>query len=893
MSIRNLNHMFRPKSVALVGASIRPHSVGATVMKNLLAGGFEGPIMPVNPKYEAVCGVLAWPKVTDLPRTPDLAIICTPPRTLPDLIDELGRRGTKAAVVLTAGLDTVEESTGKTLQQSMLDVAREHMLRILGPNCVGLIIPALGLNASFAHATVDAGRIAFVSQSGAMATAVLDWARTRQIGFSHFVSLGNSADIDFGDVLDYLGSEPVTRSILLYVESVKHARKFMSAARAAARNKPVIVLKAGRVAEGAKAAASHTGALAGSDDVYDAAIRRAGMLRVYSIEDLFDAVETLGRAKPVSGDRLSILTNGGGPGVMATDAAIAHGARIARLSEQTIQRLDAVLPPTWSKGNPVDIIGDAPAQRHLEALKILVDDPETDAVLFIHAPTAIVPSNTIAEALVPHILESRKPLFACWLGGDAVAQAKKTFAQAGIPTYDTPEDAVNAFLQIIIHRRNQEALIETPPSVLDDFTVDTAAARRIIVRALAAGRELLTEPEAKGVLAAYGIPTVETRIAKAPKECGRLATEIGFPVAIKILSPDITHKSDVGGVTLDLESAEQVATTAASMLSRIEQLKPGAHVDGFTVQAMARRPDAHELIVGASEDPIFGPALLFGQGGTAVEVIADRAVALPPLNMTLARELVSRTRVSKLLAGYRHRPSADLSAIYRTLIQVSQLISDIPEVAELDINPLLADESGVLALDARLRVVRTETTGAERLAIRPYPRALEEEITFDDRPLLLRPVRPEDEPAHRELFTKLHPDDIRFRFFGLLREPVHSELARFTQIDYEREMAFIAARRSETGELEALGVARVATDPDNIASEFAIVVRSDLKGKGLGSVLLQKLINYCRDRGTSRIIGHVLRENARMLALAKKYGFQRTQQADDDVIEVCLPLTRS
>lgn len=890
MSIRNLSHMFCPTSVAVIGASTRPNSVGATVMRNLLAGGFEGPIMPVNPKYEAVRGVLAYPNVAALPRTPDLAVICTPPTTVPGLVSELGQLGTKAAVVLTAGLEAVSEPTGKTIQECMLQAARLNMLRILGPNCVGLIIPAVGLNASFAHTMVPPGQIAFVSQSGALATAVLDWARTKEIGFSHFVSLGNSADIDFGDVLDFLGSEPGTRSILLYMESIKHARKFMSAARAAARNKPVIALKAGRFAEGAKAAASHTGALAGSDDVYDAAIRRAGMLRVYAIEDLFDAVETLARAKPVRGDRLVILTNGGGAGVMATDEAIARGARIATLSERTLQQLDAVLPATWSKGNPVDIIGDAPAQRYLDALRVLADDPEADAILFIHAPSAIVASDTIAEALVPSIHKSSKPLFACWLGGDAVAQARRTFAKAGIPTYDTPEDAVKAFLQIVDYRRNQSALMQTPPSVPEDFTPEAATARKTIARALAEGRELLTEPEAKAVLAAYGIPTVETRVAETPDECARLAVEIGFPVAVKILSPDITHKSDLGGVALDLESAGQVEAAAAAMLVRIGRLKPDARLKGFTVQAMARRPDGHELIVGVSEDPIFGPVLLFGQGGTAVEVIGDRAVALPPLNMALARELVSRTRIAKLLAGYRHRPAADLDAIHRTLLQVSQLISDIPEVAELDINPLLADETGVLALDARLRVARTESVGSARLAIRPYPRGLEEEMIFDGRPLVLRPIRPEDEPAHRDFFKQLHPDDIRFRFFDLLREPVPTELARFTQIDYEREMAFVAVRRNEHNEPETLGVARVATDPDNITAEFAIVIRSDLKGRGLGTVLLKKTIGYCRTRGTSQVVGHVQPDNKRMLALAERHGFHVASQEAEDAVEVRLSL---
>ncbi|MGD2083837.1 MAG: GNAT family N-acetyltransferase [Chromatiales bacterium] len=890
MSIRNLEHLFRPASVAVIGASTRPHSVGATVMRNLLAGGFAGPIMPVNPKYESVAGVLGYRGVAELPRVPDLAVIATPAHSVPGLVGELAERGTRAAVVLSAGLDAESDTPGKTLQQRMLDAARPHMLRVLGPNCVGLLVPGLGLNASFAHATVDPGRIAFVSQSGALATAILDWARTRGIGFSHFISLGNSADVDFGDVLDYLGSDPGTRSILLYIESVQHARKFMSAARAAARNKPVIVLKAGRVAEGAKAAASHTGALAGSDDVYDAAVRRAGMLRVYAIEDLFHAVETLGRAKPLGGDRLAILTNGGGPGVMATDTAIARGARIARLSEETLGQLDAVLPATWSKGNPVDIIGDAPAKRYVDALQVLARDKETDAVVFIHAPTAIVPSEQIAEALVPSIKATTKPLLACWLGGEAQAKARRIFRDAGIPTYDSPEDAVGAFLQIVDYRRNQDTLMETPPSLSEELRPDTRAARRIIGEALGEGRALLTEPEAKSVLAAYGVPVVETRIAQSPEESARVAAEMGFPVAIKILSEDISHKSDVGGVALDLEDADQVRAAAAAMLARVGELKPEARVEGLTVQPMVRRPDAQELIAGAMEDPIFGPVLLFGHGGTAVEVIADRAIALPPLNLRLARELVSRTRVSRLLAGYRHRAPADLDAVYHTLVRLSQLIADLPEVAELDINPLLADDKGVLALDARLRVQTAETRGSQRLAIRPYPRDLEEEIVFGGGPLLLRPIRPEDEPAHRVLFTRLSPEDARFRFFGVLREPAHSELARFTQIDYEREMAFIATRTEEHGQPETLGVARVCTDPDNLTAEFAIVVCSDLKGKGLGSVLLRKLIAYCRARGTQRMVGQVLPENRRMLALAEKHGFRPTPRPDEGVIEVRLAL---
>ena len=894
MSIRNLEKMFRPRSVAVIGASIRARSVGGTVMANLLAGGFAGPILPVNPKYHAVGGVLAYPDVTSLPLAPDLAVICTPAATVPGLIAELGARGTKAAVVLSAGLDAPSDQSsddlGKTLEARMLQEAKPHLMRILGPNCVGLIVPGAGLNASFAHTSVSPGKIAFVSQSGALATAMLDWARGREIGFSHFVSLGNSADVDFGDMIDYLGSDPQTRSILLYIESVKHARKFMSAARAAARNKPVIVLKSGRVAEGARAAASHTGALAGSDIVYDAAFRRAGTLRVDAIEDLFDAVETLGRAKPIAGDRISILTNGGGPGVIATDTAIARGARIAALGEATLKKLDAVLPATWSKANPVDIIGDAPAERYAEALKVLGEDPETDAILLLHAPTAIVPSATIAEGLLPVMATLKKPLLACWLGGEGVKPARETIERAGFPTYQSPEDAVNALIQITTYRRNQETLMETPASMPEDFAPETEAAREVIARALGQGRNLLTEPEAKAVLAAYRIPTVETSTAADAATAARVAADLGFPVAVKILSPDITHKSDVGGVVLDLETPEQVAEAVESMLARVRALKPGAGVDGVTVQRMARRPGAHELILGASTDAIFGPVILFGQGGTAVEVVADRAVALPPLNMALARELVSRTRVAKLLAGYRDRPAADLEAIQRTLIRVAQLIADLPEIAELDINPLLADAEGVIALDARLKIAPASAVGTERLAIRPYPRELEETMEFDGGEVVVRPIRPEDEPAHRVLFTKLNRADVRFRFFGALREPVHSELARFTQIDYEREMAFIAARNDQTGVPETLGVARVVADPDNIAAEFAVVIRSDLKGRGLGTALLEKLIRYCRNRGTQRIIGQVLVGNTAMLRLAERLGFAATPHPEDGEVEVCLTL---
>ncbi len=892
MTVRNLNHLFRPSSVAVIGASNRPRSVGHTVMRNLLEGGFAGPIMPVNPKYPAVAGVLAYPDLSCLPVTPDLAVICTPAQMVPGLIAELGAAGTKAAVVLTAGLSHKTDESGRTLRQAALEAAQPHLLRILGPNCVGLLVPGANLNASFAHTNAAKGRISVIHQSGALCTALLDWAASRGIGFSHFISLGNAADVDFGDLLDYLGSDPESHAILMYVESITHARKFMSAARAAARNKPVLAIKAGRYEEGARAAASHTGALAGADEVFDAAIGRAGMLRVFDTAEMFDAVETLARARPLRGDRLAILTNGGGPGVLATDALMSRGGRLAELSAGTLSRLDKLLPAFWSRGNPVDIIGDAEGERYAKALAILGEAKEVDAVLVMYAPTAIAAPEEVARAVIEagRNLKRKPVLLTCWLGGDGMNAARRAFAGAGIPTYEAPNQAVRAFLHMADYRRNQEILMETPPAAPPGAPPVIETARLIVERAVSEGVEVLSEPDCKAILAAYGLPVVETGIATTPEEAARRAEAFDAPVAIKILSPDITHKSDVGGVVLDLERPQDVEAAAQAMLERVARLKPKAKVRGFTVQRMARRSGAHELILGATTDPVFGPVLLFGQGGVAVEVIGDRAVALPPLNMKLARELISRTRVSRLLEGYRDRPAADLEAIASALLRISQLVVDVPEVQELDVNPLLADAEGVLVLDARIRVAPAAAPGTRRLAIRPYPQELEEQVSLPSgRRLLLRPIRPEDEPEHRDLISRLTPEDIRFRFFGSVREMPHSQLARFTQIDYDREMAFVA-KPSEKGERDTLGVVRAVADPNNETAEFAIVVRSDLKGQGLGHALLEKLVRYCRKRGTAEMVGEVLPDNKAMLALAERVGFSRRLVPDDDVVEVRLNL---
>ena len=898
MSVRNFDALLRPRGIAVVGASDRPNSVGGVVLRNLLRGGFAGPVMPVNPKHQALAGVLAYPNVKSLPAPADLAVICTPAATVPGLVAELGAAGTRAAVVLSAGLAQLRDATGVSLEQRMLETARPHGLRVLGPNCLGLGVPGIGLNATFANIDALPGDLAFVSQSGAVCTVALDWASGSQIGFSHFVSLGDSADVDVADLLDWLGADPGTRAILLYLESVGRARKFLSAARAAARNKPVIAIKAGRFAEGARAATSHTGALAGVDDVCDAALRRAGIVRVGRIDELFDAAETLARARPLRGDRVAIVSNGGGLGVLAADCVVASGGRLVALAETTRATLDAVLPASWSHGNPVDIVGDAPGARYAGALGALLDDPGVDVVFVLHAPTALAhgddAAHAVAAVLAEHPHDAR--VLTSWPGRVSAEPARRILRDAGVASYDTPEDAIAAFSRMLAHRRNQELLMEMPSSQPVEFAPDVAAARKAIDAALAADRTLLSEPEAKLVLAAFGVPVVETEIAGDAAEAVAKARRLGFPVALKILSPDVTHKSDVGGVVLDLETPEAVAEAARAMRARLLAHLPNAQPGGFTVQRMVRRPGARELIVGAACDPVFGPFVLFGHGGTAAEVIGDRAVALPPLNASLARELVSRTRVAKLLAGYRDRAPADLDAVCLALVQVAQILVDLPEVVELDVNPLLADEHGVLALDARMRVASIESIetargrpSADRLAIRPYPRELEERVALrDGRRVLLRPIRPEDEAAHQALFASLAPEDVRFRFFNMVRELSHSQMARYTQIDYDREMAFVAIAEDPQRSAETLGVVRGIFDPDFVRAEFAILVRSDQKGRGLGHALLEKLVRHCRARGAREVVGQVLPDNRAMLDLAHTLGFESRFVPGDGVVEVRL-----
>lgn len=869
MTTRNLDALFAPQSIVLVGASNEPRSVGAVLARNLLESGFSGPVLAVNPHATAIRSTLSYRSVAELPIVPDLAVIATPAPTVPRIVAELGERGCRAAVVITAGFGAGPGS----LREQLLQASRPHLLRVIGPNCLGFLSPGRGINASFAHMTPQAGGIALVAQSGAIAAAALDWASGRDIGFSHIVTIGDAADVDFGDLLDHLAMDAETRAILLYVESVSDARKFITAGRIAARTKPVVVIKAGRSAAGARAAFSHTGALAGSDSVYEAAFRRAGMLRVGELRELFDAVTTLTAGLAVRGDRLAILTNGGGAGVMAADTLEALGGRLAPLSAQGQARLAAGLPATASWANPVDILGDAQADRYRRALDVLLQEPDVDGVLVLNCPTAVASSTAAADAVAAACAtDAARPVLTCWLGDRAVAEGRRVLAAAGLPTHETPDEAVRAFTHLADHQRNQRLLLQTPSAFAG--VRDAAAARRVVAAALGQGRMTLTDPEARDVLRAYGVPVVESRSVASADAAGAAADALGCPVALKILSPDISHKSDLGGVVLNLSGRSAVEAAAQGMGDTLAKRAPEARLQGFIVEPMVLRPKSEELIVGLLRDDVFGPVVLFGQGGVAVEVERDRAVALTPLDDVLARDLIGRTRVARRLAGYRDRPPADLNALSDVLIALAQLAADLPEIVELDINPLLADAEGVIALDARIRIATT--SDRPRPAIRPYPDDLSQVIIVEDTPLTLRPVRPPDAPRLVEMVDRSTTEDVRFRF-GLSFNHLPPALAqRLSQIDYDREMALVA----EAADGAILGVARLAADPQGESAEFALMVRSDWRDHRLGRQLLRALLDHAAQRGLRRVWGDVATENSRMLDMCAAFGFGREPGGD-------------
>ncbi|HEX8666146.1 MAG TPA: bifunctional acetate--CoA ligase family protein/GNAT family N-acetyltransferase [Beijerinckiaceae bacterium] len=896
MSTYRLDKLFDPRSVALVGASPREGSLGRTVLANLRQAGFPGPILLVNPKYREIDGAPCVPRVEDLPQTPDLIVITTPPGTIPKIVRSAGLRGVAAAVIVTAGLGHGEGS----LAEAARIEARRHGLRLVGPNCLGVMAPPAKLNASFAARAAAPGDLALVSQSGAVEAGLLEWAARRRVGFSGLVSLGDMADVDFGDCLDWFAADRGTRAILLYIEAITDARKFMSAARAAARAKPVVVIKSGRHAQGARAAATHTGALAGADDVYEAAFRRAGLLRVFDLDELFAAAETLGRQKPFPGKRLAILTNGGGVGVLAVDRLTDLGGTLAALSPDTVARLDRALPPTWSRANPVDVIGDADAARYGAALDALLADPENDAVLVLNVPTALASASQAAQAVAETVRRDRqkgfrrKPVFAVWLGEDEVSTT--VFQDLGLPHYATEADAVRGFMHLVRYREAQDLLMETPDSLPQDFVPDAETARAIVANALREGRQWLDPLEANRLLKAYDIPVAPVTLAETADEAAAAARPIlaeGGTVAVKILSPDIVHKSDVGGVRLDLTGEDAVRQAALDIFERAERLKPGARVVGVTVQPMVRRPKARELIAGLADDPTFGPVVVFGRGGTAVEVIDDKSLALPPLDLKLAEMLIARTQVSRILKSYRDVPAADEHAIRLVLVKLSQLAADVPEIRELDVNPFLADQNGVIAVDARVRVAAEKgaqrACGHSRFAVRPYPKEWEFSFAIrNGRRVFVRPVRPEDENLFIEFLGHVSAEDLRLRFFAPVREFSHAFLAKLIQIDYARAIAFVALD-AQTGEM--LGVVRLHADSVHETGEYAILLRSDLKGQGLGWELMRLMIEWAKADGLSTVEGQVLAENTTMLDMCRALGFEvRTDPDDSEMKIVRLPI---
>ena len=897
MSTYRLKNLLSPSSLALVGASPRPVSVGRAVLGNIRNAQFKGEFGLVNPRYAEIDGVASVGTLDKLPFVPELVAITAPATEVPGIIDQAGRLGSAGALIMTAGLGHGPGSLG----EAAVKAAQKYGMRLIGPNCLGIMMPGANLNASFAAHMPNSGNLALISQSGAIAAGMVDWAAQRGVGFSGMLSIGDQLDVDIADLLDYFALDYKTRAILLYVESIKDARKFMSAARAAARVKPVVVVKSGRMAQGAKAAATHTGALAGSDEVYDAAFRRAGMVRVADLQELFDCAETLGRVESPTGKRLAILTNGGGIGVLAVDRLVELGGIPAPMTPDTRQKLDAVLPPTWSGANPVDIIGDADASRYVAALEVLLADSGNDAVLVLNVQTAVASASGIATAVAELVKKYRekhrrwaKPVLAAWIGADQ--GIVETLSSAGIPNYQTEDGGVRGFMHLVRHREVVAELTQVPPTMPDTFAPDVEMAKQIVTAAIDDGRKWLEPVEIKQLLEAYDIAMVPTYAATDVEQAVTYAKEMfaqGATVVLKIMSRDIVHKSDVGGVVLNLTSPDAVRKAAADILARAKKLRPEARIDGVLVQAMVVKAKARELILGLADDPTFGTVVVFGRGGTAVEIINDKALALPPLDLKLANDLIERTRVSRLLRGYRDVPAVKQDAVAMVLVKLAQMAADIPEIRELDINPLLADETGVTAVDARVAIGKPQRkfagSGPANFAVRAYPAKWERHIEIKDGwRVFVRPIRPEDELIVQEAAKYVTPNDLRLRFFAPMKEFTHEFIARLTQLDYARAMAFIAFDEATN---EPMGVVRIHSDSMYESGEYAILLRSDLKGKGLGWALMQLIIEYARSEGLKYVSGDVLQENTVMLDMCRHLGFEvKADPVEPDICHVRLKL---
>ncbi len=891
-----LEALFVPKTVAVVGATERPGSIGRKVLWALLSSPFGGTVFPVNPQKAAVMGIKAYPSVAAVPDQVDLAVIVTPAPTVPGIIGECVEAGVKAAIIITAGFREYGPE-GMALEQQILEKIRGTQLRVVGPNCVGVMNPLTGLNATWSHYIARPGNVAFISQSGALCTAILDWSVSEMVGFSAFVSVGSMLDVSWGDLIDYFGNDPRTSSIILYMESIEKARAFLSAAREVALNQPIIVIKAGRTEAAAKAAASHTGALTGSDEVLDAAFRRSGVLRVITIADLFYMAEVLAKQPRPKGPRLAILTNAGGPGVLAADGLMATGGALASLAPETIQQLSDFLPPHWSRGNPVDILGDATPERYAKALELVVKDPNCDGLLVLTAPQGATEPTHIAELLKPYAKGTGKPVLASFMGGTEIAAANEILNRAGIPTFQFPDTAARAFNYMWKYSYNLRGLYETPVArAEDDEGPDRAMAAQIVARARAAGRTLLTEIESKQLLAAYCIPTVQTLLASTEDEAVRLGAEIGYPVVLKVFSRTITHKTDVGGVDLNLRDAEAVRRAFARIQESVTKRAGAEHFNGVTVQPMAKL-DGYELIVGSSIDAQFGPVLLFGTGGQLVETFRDRALALPPLNTTLARRMMEQTKVYGALKGVRGREAVDIAALEELLVRFSQLVVEQPWIKEIDINPLLASPERLLALDARVLVHGPEVSEEQlpKPAIRPYPVQYVEPWTMEDgTELMIRPIRPEDEPLMIQFHERLSDRTVYLRYFQPLKlsqRTAHERLTRICFIDYDREMALVAVQRPLDGTHTILGVGRLSKLHGRNEGEIAVLVSDEHQHQGLGTELVKRLLKIAGDEKLTRVASNMLGINREMRAICNRLGFRlENVDMEDDLIRAVAEL---
>ncbi len=885
-----LDKFFKPESIAIVGASAKENSIGRILIDNLRKDGFSGSIYPINPKHGEILGIPAFPSITAAPAGIDLAIVAVPIKGVPEVMRECGRAKVAGVIIISAGGKEVGEE-GTKIEAEIHAAAQAGGVRYLGPNCMGLLCPHSHLNASFAAHSVRPGSVALLSQSGAICSAILDMAEAQNIGFSHFVSIGSMADLDFAEMIDYLGNNDQVRSILIYMESLTHHRRFMSAARSVSRVKPIIVVKSGRSEAAARAATSHTGALAGEDEAYNAAFRRAGIIRVDTIAQLFNCAEALGKMDRPLGANLAIITNAGGPGVMAVDAFSKWSkweVEPATLSPETLEKLDSVMPPHWSRNNPVDILGDAPPERYLAAVQGVLAAPEVSGALVLLSPQAMTDPTAVAEILAPEVKKQAKPLFAVWMGANDVAPGIAVLNTAGIPTFETPEEAVDTFMEMYSYTRNLELLQETPPRLPADLKVNTNQVRTFIDECLKRQTLLLTEVEAKAILSAYGIPVNPTVTASSAEAAAAAAKKLGFPVVAKIHSPEISHKSDVGGVRAFLKSEEEVAAAFEDMVSRARAAMPDARIFGVTVQTQVEKSPL-ELILGAKRDPQFGPLLLFGLGGILTEVLHESSVDLPPLNLLLARRLMQRTRFYKVLQGYRNIPSANLGLLEEVLVRLSQLVEDFPEIIELDINPLLISNGRPVSVDARILLEPSTVPAPRHLIIAPYPNQYESTWLLEDgTPLLLRPMKPEDESLVAEFLSNCSEDTIYFRYFKLIKKWTHEMLVRFTQNDYDRELGLMAIGLPPGPEV-MMGVSRMVMTADRSTSEFAVIVADAYQGNGLGEKLLERVIEIARDNGVKMLHGDVLATNLVMLGLMKKMGFD-IQAFDDGVRRVEMTL---